>query len=225
MLLPDDDQCAPKQPDVDQFTAVTEAGLLHCDDHSMQRDRSSDPLLQAAKTVASKVKMQSISSLLWYMMGPPSLPAHKAKLIWMTFLTKLAAILVTCRGSLPLEKGVVTNCSIFIWWTPWREEPAGLQSMGSQRVRHEWATNIHTHTHAGGASVKNSGQRSPASWTQWFKPYAAVVLGEAQLQAGEVFLQHNAWQDSLNKVKKAVIKDSPLWVSFQRGVLEKEMCS
>lgn len=64
MLLPDDDQFAPKQPDVDQFTAVAEAGLLHCDDHSMQRDRSSDPLLQAAKTVDCKVKMQSISSLL-----------------------------------------------------------------------------------------------------------------------------------------------------------------
>ena len=30
---------------------------------------------------------------------------------------------------------------------PWREEPGGLQSMGSQRVRHDWATNTHTHTH------------------------------------------------------------------------------
>ena len=27
------------------------------------------------------------------------------------------------------------------WRTPWTEEPGGLQSMGSQRVRHDWATN------------------------------------------------------------------------------------
>ena len=34
--------------------------------------------------------------------------------------------------------------------SPWREEPGGLQSMGSQRVRHEWATKLITawaHTH------------------------------------------------------------------------------
>ena len=32
---------------------------------------------------------------------------------------------------------------------PWREEPGGLQSMGLQRVGHNWATNtdMHTHTH------------------------------------------------------------------------------
>ena len=29
--------------------------------------------------------------------------------------------------------------------SPWIEEPGGLQSMGSQRVRHDWVTNTHTH--------------------------------------------------------------------------------
>ena len=29
--------------------------------------------------------------------------------------------------------------------SPWTEKPGGLQSMGSQRVRHDWATK-HTHT-------------------------------------------------------------------------------
>ena len=33
------------------------------------------------------------------------------------------------------------NCSsIFAWKTPWTEEPGGVQSMGSQRVRHDLAT-------------------------------------------------------------------------------------
>ena len=36
-----------------------------------------------------------------------------------------------------------THSSILAWRIPWTEEPAGLQSMGSQRVRHDWATNTH----------------------------------------------------------------------------------
>ena len=37
----------------------------------------------------------------------------------------------------PLEKGVATHSSILAWEIPWAEEPGGLQSMGSQRVRHD----------------------------------------------------------------------------------------
>ena len=36
----------------------------------------------------------------------------------------------------PLEKGMATHSSIHAWRIPWTEEPGGLQSMGSQRVRH-----------------------------------------------------------------------------------------
>jgi len=37
----------------------------------------------------------------------------------------------------PLEKGMATHSSILAWKIPWTEEPVGLQSMGSQRVRHD----------------------------------------------------------------------------------------
>ena len=40
----------------------------------------------------------------------------------------------------PLEKCMATHSSILAWWIPWREEPGGLQSMGSQSVRHDWVT-------------------------------------------------------------------------------------
>ena len=43
----------------------------------------------------------------------------------------------------PLEKGMATHSSILAWRIPWTEEPGGLQSMGSQRVRHDWATNTY----------------------------------------------------------------------------------
>ena len=36
----------------------------------------------------------------------------------------------------PLEKEMATHSSTLAWTIPWREEPGGLQSMGSQRVRH-----------------------------------------------------------------------------------------
>ena len=35
----------------------------------------------------------------------------------------------------PLEKGLATHSSIPAWRIPWTEEPGGLQSMESQRVR------------------------------------------------------------------------------------------
>ena len=37
----------------------------------------------------------------------------------------------------PLEKGMATHSSILAWRIPWTEEPSGLQSMGSQRIRYE----------------------------------------------------------------------------------------
>ena len=40
----------------------------------------------------------------------------------------------------PLEKGMATHSSSFAWRIPWTEEPSRLQSMGSQRVRHDFPT-------------------------------------------------------------------------------------
>ena len=40
----------------------------------------------------------------------------------------------------PLEKEMATHSSILAWEIPWTEEPGGLQSMASQRVRHDLAT-------------------------------------------------------------------------------------
>ena len=42
----------------------------------------------------------------------------------------------------PLEKEMATHSSILAWKIPWTEDPGRLQSMGSQRVRHNWATSL-----------------------------------------------------------------------------------
>ena len=46
------------------------------------------------------------------------------------------------KGSIPgsgisLEEGMASPSSILAWRIPWAEEPDGLQSSGSQKVRHD----------------------------------------------------------------------------------------
>jgi len=61
-------------------------------------------------------------------------------------IKRLPAIRETWVRSLgredPLEKEVATHSSILAWRIPWTEELDGLQSTGSQRVRHDWATSL-----------------------------------------------------------------------------------
>ena len=42
----------------------------------------------------------------------------------------------------PLEKAMAPHSSTLSWKIPWMEEPGGLQSMGSRRVGHDWATSL-----------------------------------------------------------------------------------
>ena len=44
----------------------------------------------------------------------------------------------------PLEKEMATHSSTLAWKIPWIEEPGRLQSMGSKRVRHDWATSLYS---------------------------------------------------------------------------------
>ena len=41
-----------------------------------------------------------------------------------------------------LEKEMATHSSTLAWKIPWTEEPGRLQSMGSQRVGHDWVTSL-----------------------------------------------------------------------------------
>ena len=47
-----------------------------------------------------------------------------------------------------MEKAMAPHSSILACKIPWMEEPGGLQSMGSLRVRHDWATSLSFHFHA-----------------------------------------------------------------------------
>ena len=45
-------------------------------------------------------------------------------------------------GEDPLEKEMATDSSTLAWKIPWTEDPDRLQSMGLQRVGHDWATSL-----------------------------------------------------------------------------------
>ena len=46
------------------------------------------------------------------------------------------------------DKSYATHSSTLAWKVPWTEEPGGLQSMGLQRVEHDWAASL-THSLTG----------------------------------------------------------------------------
>ena len=75
----------------------------------------------------------------------PSLIYLRASLVAQT-VKRLPAMRETQVRSLgwdvPLEKEMATHSSILAWKIPWME-PGRLQSMGSQRVGHDWATSLH----------------------------------------------------------------------------------
>ena len=70
---------------------------------------------------------------------------HQSALLVAQTIKNLPAMQETWVQSLsweyPLEKGIATYPSILTWRIPWTEEPGRLQSMGLQRVRH----NFHFH--------------------------------------------------------------------------------
>ena len=71
------------------------------------------------------------------------LPGHSAM-----NLPAMQETRVQCLGQEDtLEKGVATHASILARRILWTEKPGELQSMGSQRVRHSWATNAFTYFH------------------------------------------------------------------------------
>ena len=65
----------------------------------------------------------------------------KIKIPWGFPVTQTAKNLPAMGQEDPLDKGMATPSNILAWRILWTEEPGGLQSMGSQRIRHDLATN------------------------------------------------------------------------------------
>ena len=65
----------------------------------------------------------------------------------------------------PLEKEMATYSSTLAWKIPWMEEPGRLQSMGSQKVAHDWATSLHF----------TSCENTVKGWGMWYTGYVICL--------------------------------------------------
>ena len=92
----------------------------------------------------------------------------------------------------PLEKGMATHSSILAWAIPRTEEPDGLQSMGLQRVGHDWVTNTATSVSAKVGWIQGCGtmdaqeepsvRRADCGYVWWGRaPVPCIVQGSAVL--------------------------------------------
>ena len=106
----------------------------------------------------------------------------------------------------PQEKEMAIHSSTVAWEIPWTEEPGRLQSMGSQRVGHDWATSLSLSSLLVPGAYSPPADR-PKSWdtTSW----AAIYLRTwPQLLIG----WHQPWKPS--GMRSAAPRPSPTfqWV-------------
>ena len=95
---------------------------------------------------------------------PSNLPRRKRK----------CGELDECRGKTP-EKAMAPHSSTLAWKIPWMEEPGRLQSMGSQRVGHDWATSLSLFTFHFHALEKEMATHS--SVLDWRIPGTGCLVG------------------------------------------------
>ena len=93
----------------------------------------------------------------------------------------------------PLEKGMAAHSSILAWRLPWTEKSGGLQSMGSQRVGHDWATNTVTFSYhikgfPRGHSDKESVCQCRRRRTRGFDPWVQKIPWRRKWQPTPAFL-------------------------------------
>ena len=66
-----------------------------------------------------------------------------------------------------LDKAMATHSSTLAWKIPWTEEPGRLQSIGSLRVRHDWATSLSCIGEGNGNPLQYSSLENPLDRGAW----------------------------------------------------------
>ena len=85
-----------------------------------------------------------------------------------------------------LEKAMAPHSSTVTWKIPWTEEPDRLQSMGSLRVRHDWATSLSLFLSCIGEGNGNQLQcsclESPRDSRAWWAAVYGVTQSRTRLK-------------------------------------------
>ena len=88
--------------------------------------------------------------------------------LWLLRLVNVSSVLrlQLNSSSASMEKAMAAHSSTLAWKIPWTEEPGGLQSRGSRRVRHDWATSLSLFTFM--------------HWRRRWQPTPVFLPGESQ---------------------------------------------
>ena len=83
-----------------------------------------------------------------------------------------------------LEKAMAPHSSTLAWKIPWMEEPGRLQSMGSQRVGHDWATSFSLSCigEGNGNPLQCSCLENPRDGGAWWAAVSGVSQSPTQLK-------------------------------------------
>ena len=107
-------------------------------------------LLAVQGTLKSLLQHHSLKpSILWcwaffiFQLSHPYMTTGKTiDLTIQTFVDKVMSLLFNMLSRLVKEKAMAPQSSTFAWKIPWTEEPGRLQSTGSLRVTHDWASSL-----------------------------------------------------------------------------------
>ena len=103
-------------------------------------------------------------------------------------------VVVNIMCQLDSEKAMAPHSSTLAWKIPWTEEPCRLQSMGSLRVRHDWATSLSLftfmHWRRNGSPLQCSCLENPRDGGAWW----AAVYGVAQSRTRMKWLSSSSSQ-------------------------------
>ena len=149
------------------------------------------------------------SSGSWWWTGKPgmlqSMRSQRVGHEWLNWTSGLMvknppAMWETWLGSLgwedPLEKGMATYFSILAWRTAWTEESGGLQSRGSQRNEHGWATDTFTsHTVY---EDKHSYHRKTSGWKDCLSFNSSIKASVSQPARGFIHMDGKEAKDPVD---------------------------
>ena len=105
---------------------------------------------------------------------------------------------LSSSSSIKPEKAMAPHSSTLAWKIPWMEESGGLQSMGSRRVGHDWATSLSLFTFM---HWRRKWQPTPLFLSGesqgWWSLVGCHLWGHTESDTTEVMQQqqqqHNAW--------------------------------
>ena len=151
---------------------------------------------------------------------------NHSKLQWLKtshlFFSEIGNLGRVWWGQDPLEKEMAIFFSISARRIPRTEKPGGLQSMGSLRVRHNWATNTFTFTFLLVGAACLCFMRSQLGWSNWWFSMSSMVWASPHSHLGaQVERNQSPWQEPQpNSRAGASINSAAVCMPLGRQVLQ-----